>query len=82
MIGVFLIGLLATFYVFRHHKFARRVQKTAISVIVALNFFMRMSSEERLDAFRSIHRFYPRFVDITVFWFRLVIVYDPEIAKR
>lgn len=45
-------------------------------------FIFKVKSEDRLDAFKQIHKVFPRFTRIKIFNFDLVAVYDPEILKK
>jgi hypothetical protein len=49
-----------------------------LSLVAIMNFVFRMKSEERLEAFRKIHRIYPRFLHVDMLGVKMLIVYDPE----
>lgn len=41
-----------------------------------------MKSEERLYAVRKIHNLFPKFLHIDFLNIRVLMVYDPEVAKK
>lgn len=47
------------------------------------NFCFKVKSEDRLNAFKQIHKFFPRYTRIKFFnLFDYIFVYDPEICKK
>lgn len=63
-------------------KLRRKWKVLTISLNAIFDFFFRMSSDERLQAFRKIHKLFPRFLHVDVLNAKVLVVYDPEIAKR
>lgn len=78
----FLIMLPLLWHGSKSHKLRRKLELFIISVNAVFNFIFRMKSEDRLEAFREIHSNFPRFIHINFFKFRVLMVYDPEVAKR
>lgn len=47
------------------------------------NFIFKVKSEDRLNAFKQIHKFFPRYTRIKIFnLVDQIVIYDPEICKK
>lgn len=46
------------------------------------NFLFRVKSEDRLNSFKQVHKFFPRYVRMKIFNSDNVVIYDPEICKK
>lgn len=53
-----------------------------ISANAVFDFIFRMKSEDKLDAFRKIHKLFPKFTHFDFLGFKVLLVYDPEVAKK
>jgi hypothetical protein len=47
-----------------------------------LDFVFKTKSEDRLDGFRKIHDFFPKFLHVDLLGFKVLLVYDPDITKK
>lgn len=45
-------------------------------------FLFQVKSEDRLNAFKQIHKFFPRYTRIKIFNYDNIIIYDPELCKK
>lgn len=50
--------------------------------MAGFDFIFRMSSDDRLKAFRKIHSLFPKFLHIDFLTVKVLFVYDPEIARK
>lgn len=66
----------------RSKKFDRKWKNFKLSISTCFKFVFRLKSDERLDAFRKIHSLFPRFLHIDFLGLKVLLAYDPEIAKR
>lgn len=46
------------------------------------NFLFRVKSEDRLNSFKQIHKFFPRYTRMRIFNSDNIVIYDPEICKK
>lgn len=53
-----------------------------ISAKAAAKIMFTVKTEERLQAFQKIHSLFPKFVHIDFLNIRVLLVYDPEVAKK
>lgn len=76
-----LVAILILLILMFHIKFDfKRIPIYFNSFIKFINFSFLMKSEDRLKIFKTIHEDYPRFQHIKIA--KLLLVYDPEIAKK
>jgi hypothetical protein len=66
----------------KSEKLKKKWRIFQLSLVATMNFVFRMKSEERLEAFRKIHRVYPRFLHVDSFGLKMLVVYDPEISRK
>lgn len=85
---IFVVSCLVLFPIFwklygsKNHKLKKKWNVFKLSANAVLDFMFRMKSEDRLNAFRKIHFLYPKFLHISFFKIQVLVVYDPEIAKK
>lgn len=84
MWSIFMIVVVVAWIVPKSDKkrIKRKLKIFRVSVQTAFNFMFRMKNEDKLEAFRLIHKASPRFLHIDFLGIRVLIVYDPEISKR
>lgn len=63
-------------------KIIRKWKVFKISVNAVFDFVFRMKAEERLDAFRKIHKLFPKFTHFDFLGLKVLLVYDPVVAKK
>lgn len=64
------------------HKLKKQWNVFKVSAFASFGFIFTMKSEERLEVFRRIHSLYPRFLHFDFLKLRVLLIYDPEIAKK
>lgn len=74
--------ILMTLFGGESYKLRKKWNVLKVSAIAAFGFIFTMNSDERLEAFRKIHSLYPRFLHIDFLKIRVLLIYDPEIAKK
>lgn len=63
-------------------KITKKWKVFKISVNAVFDFMFRMKGEDRLDAFRKIHKLFPKFTHFDFLGLKVLLVYDPEVAKK
>lgn len=76
------LPLLPVLFLLTSKNFKKKLKVFRISFMAAFDFIFRMTSEDRLKAFRKIHRLFPKFLHIDFLNLKVLFVYDPEIARR
>lgn len=81
-----LASLLFVFLKFSKGKKSLKVKKNfrqfRIFLNAAFQFLFKVKSEDRLNAIKKIHTFFPGFLRIKIFNYDNLIVYDPEMCKK
>lgn len=77
-----IIPILFKLFSGKSYKLQRKWKIFKVSAITVFDFVFRMKSEDRLQAFSKIHSLYPRFIHVDFFKIKILMVYDPEIAKK
>lgn len=79
---VILTPILIILFGGKNHKLKKQWNVFKLSTSAVLRFVFTMKTEERLEAFRKIHSLYPKFLHIDFLKTRILLIYDPEVAKR
>lgn len=56
--------------------------KLWLMVSAIYRFCFVLSSDDRLDAFKMIHKFFPRYARLKIFNYDNLVIYDPELCKK
>lgn len=62
--------------------FGKKLTRLKLGLVSTYDFAFRMKSEDRMIALRKIHLVFPRFLHVDFLWFKVLLVYDPEIFRR
>lgn len=85
LVLVTIASLLFAFFKFRRGKSSSETQKKAgvwLIMQAVFKFLFRVKSEDRLNSFKTIHKFFPRFTRLTLFNSDNIVIYDPELCKK
>lgn len=79
---IFLISLPILVNLFGGKSFRKKCKVLKVSSKAAFDFIFILKSDERLNAFRKIHQLFPKFLHIDFLNIKVLLVYDPEVAKK
>lgn len=60
----------------------QRPSKLRLGLTALYQFCFVLKSEDRLDAFKLIHKFFPKSVRVKFFKWDYLCIYDPELCKK
>lgn len=63
-------------------KILHKIWRWRLIAAEAFKYIFLTKSEDRHNALKHIHKFFPRYCRIKIFNFDYIFIYDPEISKK
>lgn len=80
---VTIASLLFLFIKFSKGKRSKRKLKDYWTIAVSsYKFCFKVKSEDRLNALKTIHKYFPRYTRFKIFNYDNIIIYDPELCRK
>lgn len=79
---VSLLFLAARFMAPKKWRLMASIRKWRLIAAEGFKFIFLTKSEDRHNAFKHIHKVFPRYCRIKIFNFDNIFVYDPELSKK